>query len=49
MKSVSRTLAPYFKLKATITSVEEREYITHIPDASVFGSSIYAMVCTRPD
>jgi len=51
MKSISALLAPHFKLKATMspTSVEEREYITHVPYASVIDSLMYAMVCTRPD
>jgi len=50
-KSVSTSLAPHFKLKATmsLTSFEEHEYMTHIPYASVFGSLIYVMVCTRAD
>ena len=29
--------------------IEEREYMTHVSYASVVGSLIYAMVCTRPD
>ena len=35
-KSVSTPLAPHFKLKATMspTSIEEREYMTHISYAS---------------
>jgi len=35
-KSVSIQLAPYFKLKATMspTIVEEREYMTHVPYAN---------------
>ena len=39
-----------FKLKANMspTSVEEHEYITHVPYASAVGSLIYAVVCTRP-
>ena len=50
-KSVSTLLVPHFKLKTTMssTSVEEREYMTHVPYASVVGSLIYAMVCTMPD
>ena len=46
-KSVSTPLVPHFKLKATIfpTTVEEREYLTHVPYASVVGSLMYAMVC----
>ena len=39
-KSVNTPLAPHFKLKATMypTSVEEREYMTHVLYASAFGS-----------
>jgi len=50
-KSVSTPLAPHFKLKAIIfpTTVEEHEYMTHVPYASVVDSLIYAMVCMRPD
>jgi len=50
-KSVSTSIAPHSKLKATIspTTVEEREYMTRVPYASTAGSLIYAMVCTRPD
>jgi len=50
-KSVSTQLAPHFKLKATmsLTTVEEREYMTRVSYASAIGSLIYAMVCTRPD
>ena len=49
-KSVSRPLAPHFKLKATMspTTVEEREYMTRVLYASTVGSLMYAMVCTRP-
>jgi len=44
-------LAPHFKLKATISpiTVEEREYMTHVPYAITFGSLMYAMVCIRSD
>jgi len=31
----------------TPTTVEEREYITHMPYASAVGSLMHAMVCTR--
>ena len=50
-KSVSTSLAPHFKLKTTMspTTVEKREYITHISHASTVGGLIYAMVCIRPD
>jgi hypothetical protein len=30
-------------------SSEEKEYMAHIPYASVVGSLMYDMVCTRPD
>ena len=51
IKSVSISLAPNFKLKVTmsLTTVEEHEYMTHVPYASTVGSLMYAMVCTRPD
>jgi len=50
-KSVSTLLTPHFKLKATMpsTTVEEREYMTHVPYASAGGSLMHVMVCTRPD
>jgi len=50
-KSVSMLLAPHFKLKVTIspTTIEEREYMSHIPYASAICSLMYAMVCTRHD
>ena len=50
-KSVSTPLAPHFKLKATmsLTAVEKREYMTHMPYANAVGSLIYAIVCTRSD
>jgi len=46
MKSVSTPLAPYFKLKATMSpiTVEEREYMTHVPYTSAVGSLMYTMV-----
>ena len=51
MKFVSTPLALHFKLKGTMspTSVEEREFMTHVPYASAVGSLIYAMVYTRLD
>jgi len=33
----------------SLTSVEESEYMAHMPNASVIGSLIYAIVCIRPD
>ena len=45
------SLAPHFNLKATISliTVEEREYMTHVPYASAVSSLMYVTVCTRPD
>jgi len=50
-KSVSTPLAPYFKLKTTMSpiTVKEREYMTHVSYASAIGSLMYAMVYTRSD
>ena len=31
------------------TTVEEHEYMTHVPYASVVGSVMYAVVCTKSD
>ena len=47
-KYVSTSLAPHFKLKTSIssTTVEEREYMTHVPYASAVGSLMYVMMCT---
>ena len=30
-------------------TVEEREYMTHVPKANTVSSLMYAMVCIRPD
>ena len=30
-------------------TIEEREYMTHVPYASAVGILMYAMVCIRPD
>ena len=48
-KSVSTPLALHFKLKAimSLITVEECEYMTHVPYTSVVGSLMYAIVCTR--
>jgi len=50
-KSVSTLLASHFNLKATmsLTTVEEREYMTRMPYASTVGSLMYAMVFTKSD
>jgi len=44
-------LAPHFKLKATMssTSVEEREYMTHVSYASAIGSLMHVMMYIRPN
>ena len=51
VKSISTSLAPHFKLKATMspTTVEVYEYMTRVQYASTIVSLMYAMVCTRPD
>jgi len=46
-KSISTPLAPYFKLKATIspTTVKESEYMTRVQHAS----AVDTLTCTRPN
>ena len=48
-KSVSSPLAPHFNLSANISlkTVDEREYISHVPYANIVGRLMYAMVYTR--
>ena len=50
-KPVSTPLAPHFKLSASMSPKNdtEREYMSKVLYASVVGSLMYAMVCTRPD
>ncbi|KAH9679582.1 Integrase catalytic domain-containing protein [Citrus sinensis] len=50
-KSVCTPLAPHFKLSSSLCprSQEERDYMARVLYASVVGSLMYAMVCTRPD
>ena len=50
-KPASTPLAPHFKLSSSScpTSQEELDYMFCVPSASVVGSLMYAMVCTRPD
>lgn len=50
-KPVTTPLAPHFKLSATLSpsSDKDREYMAQVPYASLIGSLMYAMVCTRPD
>jgi len=33
----------------SLTTVEEREYMSHVPYVSAVAILMYAMVCTRPD
>ena len=49
-KPMSTPLAPHFKLSALLSPCtdEKREYMAHVPYASLVGSLMYAMVCTRP-
>ena len=50
-KAVCTPLAPHFKLseKMCPKTDEEKKYMEQVPYASVVGSLMYAMVCTRPD
>ena len=50
-KSVSILLTSHFKLKSTMSriTVEEHEYMTHVPIASAVGRLMYTMMCTRPN
>ncbi|KAE8731345.1 Pyridoxal phosphate-dependent transferases superfamily protein [Hibiscus syriacus] len=50
-KPVSTPLAPHFKLGASMSPKDdaEREYMSKVMYASVVGSLMNAMVCTRPD
>ncbi|KAL3821238.1 hypothetical protein ACJIZ3_007143 [Penstemon smallii] len=50
-KAVSTPLTPHFKLSADLSpsNDEERKYMAQVPYASLIGSLMYAMVCTRPD
>ncbi|CAL1383494.1 unnamed protein product [Linum trigynum] len=50
-KAVSTPLGGHFKLsvKHCPTSDEEKEAMKNVPYASIVGSLMYAMVCTRPD
>ena len=44
-------MAPHFKLSSRVSpkTVDDREYMSHVPYVSAVGSLIYHMVCTRPD
>ena len=50
-KPVSTPLGSHFKLskEQSPKTEEERDHMSKVPYASGIGSSIYAMVCTRPD
>ncbi|KAH9726277.1 Integrase catalytic domain-containing protein [Citrus sinensis] len=50
-KLVCTPLAPHFKLRSSSCpkSQEEGDYMARVLYASVVGSLMYAMVCTRPD
>ena len=51
LKPVSTPLAGHFKLssKQCLTSEKDKEEMKKVPYASVVGSLMYAMVCTKPD
>ena len=50
-KLVNTSLGSHFKLskEQSLKTKEERDHMSKVPYASVIGSLIYAMVCTRPD
>ena len=50
-KPVNVPFASHFKLSSSLcrSSVEEKDYMSHVPYANIVGCLMYAMVCTRPD
>ena len=50
-KPVSTPLATHFKIskKMCPKTQEDEEYMSKVPYQSAVSSSMYAMVCTRPD
>lgn len=50
-KPVCTPLAPHFKLSSSLfpSFQKEHDYMARVPYASVVGSLIYVMVCTRPE
>ena len=48
---MSSPLAPHFKLSTQMSpkTVDDREYMSHVPYASVVDNLMYAIVCTMPD
>lgn len=51
VKSVSTPIAQHFRLFVSQSpkTDEERKFMSKIPYASMVGSIMYAMVCSRPD
>jgi len=45
------TVRSSFQVKnyMSLTTIEEHEYMSHVPYASAVSSLMYAMVCMRPD
>ena len=50
-KTVNVTLVSHFKLSSSLcpSSVDEKDYMSHVPYANALGCLMYAMVCTRPN
>jgi len=50
-KFVSSLLAPHFKLSVKMSpkTIDDHEYMSHVPYASAVGSLMYAIVYTKPD
>ena len=48
---VNVPLCSHFKISSILcpSSVEEKDYISHLPYANTVGCLMYGMVCTRPD
>ena len=49
-KPVNVPLASHFKFSSSLcpSSVEEKDYMSHVPYSNAVGCLMYAMVCTRP-
>ena len=50
-KPVNVPLASHFKLSSSLcpSSVEEKDYMSHVPYANAIGCLMYGIACTRPD
>ena len=50
-KPVNVTLVSHFKLSSSLcpNSVDENDYMSHVPHANAVGCLMYAMVCTILD